>query len=265
MLYKKFGNTGREVSSIGVGTWSLDGPRKQNIETIRYAIDNGVNFIDTAEMYKTEDLVGEAIRGYDREKLFIATKVWPTHFSYDDVIKACNSSLERLNLKYVDLYQLHWPSDSIEINETMKAMEKLVDEGKVMNIGISNFSVKQTESACNALEKYAVVSNQVEYNVISRKIENDGVYDYCISNNMAIIAYSPLAHGEVFRNNKALEILNGIGRKYGKTASQISINWLIQRGAFPIPKASNIAHMRENISASDFTLKAEDMDLLQAI
>ncbi|WP_237265181.1 aldo/keto reductase [Thermoplasma sp. Kam2015] len=261
----EFDGTGRNVSVIGVGTWSLEGSRSDNIRSIRYAIDHGINFIDTAEMYGTEDIVGEAIKGYDREDLFIATKVWPTHFSYHDVIRSCEESLKKLKTDYIDLYQLHWPNPSISIKETMSAMEHLVDEGMIRYIGISNFSVKETEEAMKAMAKYRIVSNQLEYNVATREIEDDGVYDLCKKNGMAIIAYSPLSHGKIFDNEVILDKLKAIGRKYNRSPAQVALNWIISKGAFPIPKASSIDHMAENVASADFTLSDEDMRSLDSI
>ncbi|KAA8922418.1 MAG: aldo/keto reductase [Thermoplasma sp.] len=265
MQTAEFDGTGVKVSVIGVGTWSLEGPRSENIRSIRYALDHGVNFIDTAEMYGTEDIVGEAIKGYRREDLFIATKVWPTHFSYHDVIKSCNDSLKKLGTDYIDLYQLHWPNSSISIKETMSAMEKLVDEGLIRYIGVSNFSVDETKDAMKALAKNRIVSNQLEYNVATREIEDEGIYDFCRKNGMAIIAYSPLSHGKIFGNAMIYNALEEIGRKYGKKPAQVALNWIIRKGAFPIPKASNLDHMAENVESADFNLSDDDMKILDSL
>lgn len=180
ILYKNLGKTNEKIPAIGLGTYGIGGymhsdysKDKEAIELIRYAIEIGLNFIDTAEMYgsgHTEELIGEAIMGL-REKVFIATKVSPSHFSYEEVIKACERSLKRLKTTYIDLYQLHWPNPSIPIKETMKAMEYLVDKGKIRYIGISNFSVEETKEAMEALSKYEIVSNQVEYSILERSIE----------------------------------------------------------------------------------------------
>ncbi|EQD59762.1 Aldo/keto reductase, partial [mine drainage metagenome] len=195
MLYSEFGRTGEKVSSIGIGTWKLGKDPRAETEAIKYAISNGVNFIDTAEMYGTEGLVGTAIKGVDRDSLFIATKVSPHNFHYADVIKSCNASLSKLGTSYVDLYQLHWPNHSVPISETMSAMEKLVDEGKVRHIGVSNFSIREMQDAQASMKKYDISSNQVEYSVFVRTIEDEGIPEYCSKNRMAVIAYSPLARG----------------------------------------------------------------------
>ena len=266
MEMKEFNKTGNKISVIGVGTWQLSDDREGNINSIRYAIDQKVNFIDTAEIYNTEDIVGEAIRTYDRENLFIASKVWPAHFRYDDVIKACDGSLSRIGTKYLDLYQLHWPNKAIHIEETMKAMEKLVDDGKIKNIGVSNFSLEDLKEAQGAMKKYEIASNQVEYNIVTRDIESSGLFDYCRENHIAIIAYSPLSHGKIFGNKSLLNDLQTIGSKYNATPAQVALAWLLQRdNTFPIPKASNAEHMKEDLKAIDIKLSKEDLDSLSKL
>jgi diketogulonate reductase-like aldo/keto reductase len=219
-----------------------------------------MNFIDTAEMYgagHSEELIGEAIKGI-REKVFIATKVLPTNFRYEDVIKACERSLLRLKTSYIDLYQLHWPNPSIPIKETMRAMEKLVNEGKIRYIGISNFSVEETIEAMNALSKYEIVSNQVEYSLLVRDIEKD-LLDFCRKNKITVIAYSPLARGELLKG-KYYEFLSKIGKKYNKTAAQVALNWLIiKENVVAIPKAFSKAKIVENMGAYGWKLSDEDL------
>jgi len=266
METKEFNKTNNKISVLGVGTWELSSNRADNIKAIRYAIENGVNFIDTAEMYNTEDIVGEAIKGYEREKLFIASKVWPTHFKYEDVIKACEASLKKLGTDYLDLYQLHWPNKSVPIKETMQAMKKLVEEGRIKNIGISNFSLEEMKEAMTVMSKYEIASNQVEYNIVTRDIEKTGVFDYCKENRIAVIAYSPLSHGKIFKNKELLADIGKIANKYGKSPAQIALSWLLHRdNTFPIPKASNPAHMKEDIEAAVIRLDKEDLNFLSGL
>ncbi len=260
MKLREFGTTGKKLSALGIGTWEIGTDINKNIESIKYALDNGINFIDTAEMYGTEPIVAKAIKGYRRSDIFIATKVWPDHFDHDSVIKACNGSLKKLETNYIDLYQLHWPSKTVPINETMKAMEELIDEGKVHYIGISNFSVDQTKEAIESMKKYEIVSNQVEYSLVTRDIEISGLYDFCRDTKIAVIAYSPLSHGKIFSKIEMIDELEKIGTSYNATASQMALAWLMNRdNVFPIPKASNKEHMKENISSADIKIKPEDM------
>jgi diketogulonate reductase-like aldo/keto reductase len=265
--YKELGKTGEKIPALGLGTWGIGGfsyPDYSNdelaIEIIRFAVEIGMNFIDTAEMYgagHSEELIGEAIKGI-REKVFIATKVLPTNFRYEDVIKACERSLRRLKTSYIDLYQLHWPNPSIPIKETMRAMEKLVNEGKIRYIGISNFSVEETIEAMNALSKYEIVSNQVEYSLLVRDIEKD-LLEFCRKNKITIIAYSPLARGELLKG-KYYEFLSKIGKKYNKTAAQVALNWLIiKENVVAIPKAFSKAKIVENMGAYGWKLSDEDL------
>ena len=266
METKEFNKTNNKLSVMGVGTWQLSSDKEENIKAIRYAIDNGINFIDTAEMYNTEDVVGSAIQGYEREKLFIASKVWPTHFKYDDVIKACEASLKKIGTDYLDLYQLHWPNKSVPIKETMQAMEKLVEEGKIKNIGISNFSLDEMKEAQSVMSKYEIASNQVEYSIVTRDIEKSGVFDYCKENRIAVIAYSPLSHGKIFNNKELLADINKISNRYGKNPAQIALSWLLHReNTFPIPKASNIEHMKEDIEAGSIKLTEDDLSFLSGL
>jgi diketogulonate reductase-like aldo/keto reductase len=265
--YKELGKTGEKIPALGLGTWGIGGfsyPDYSNdelaIEIIRFAVEIGMNFIDTAEMYgagHSEELIGEAIKGI-RDKVFIATKVLPTNFRYEDVIKACERSLRRLKTSYIDLYQLHWPNPSIPIKETMRAMERLANEGKIRYIGISNFSVEETIEAMNALSKYEIVSNQVEYSLLVRDIEKD-LLDFCRKNKITVIAYSPLARGELLKG-KYYEFLSKIGKKYNKTAAQVALNWLIiKENVVAIPKAFSKAKIVENMGAYGWKLSDEDL------
>lgn len=258
MRFKELGKTGEKIPVIGLGTWKMGINPKVELESIKLALRKGIRFIDTAEMYGTESLVGQAIR--DEENVFVATKVSPNHFHYQDVINACNASLKRLGIKTIDLYQLHWPNTSIPIGETMRAMEKLVEEGKIRYIGISNFSVEQTVEAQGALKKNEIVSNQVEYSLLSRNIERD-LIPFCDREKITIIAYSPFARGHLFGKSKLIDILERIAAKHKKTPAQVSLNWLIaKKSVVAIPKASDKKHVEENAGAADWSLEREDLE-----
>jgi len=196
--YRVFGKTGVKVSVIGMGTYydpawivlSRLGIRRgyaRKLTALRVGLEGGINFIDTAEIYGSEPLVGEAIRGFNRDDLFIATKVWPTHVRYDALIKAAKRSVGRLGVKYIDLYQIHFPNRRVPITETMRAMEYLVDNGIIRFIGLSNFSLDQIIEAQGALKKYEIVSIQMPYSLMDRAIEKD-IIPYARKNGMAVIA-----------------------------------------------------------------------------
>lgn len=276
MIFKEFGKTGFKVSAIGMGTYydpawiagsflGIHRNKKQHIDAIKAGLESGINFIDTAEIYNTEPIVSEAIKGVNREELFIATKVFTNHLRKEKVIKSCNRSLKRLGMKYIDLYQVHFPSSMVPIGETMSAMESLVDEGKIRHIGISNFDLVKTQNAIEAMKKYEIVSTQMPYNLYNRSIEKD-LKPFCDRNGIAIMAYYPLAHGRIAGNRSNLpDPIEKVAEKHKSPLTHVAIQWLLSRGenVFPIPRASDPVHVRENAKFSDLILDEEDLNLLK--
>jgi diketogulonate reductase-like aldo/keto reductase len=260
MLLKKLGRTGLSISEIGLGTADYRG----GIGPLRKGIEAGTNFIDTAESYGTEDVVGEAIRGL-RERVFIATKVSPQNFRRNDLRKSVENSLRKLGIETIDLLQLHHPSAEIPIEETMGAMADLLDEGKIRFCGVSNFSVAELQAAQKALGKYPVVSNQLRYNVIDRTIEKE-ILPYCDANGITVIAYSPLSRGlSRIADCDPTGVIAEIARATGKTPGQVVINWCIcKEGVIAIPKANSEARILENCGASDWRLSAEQIALINS-
>ena len=263
MEYKKLGKTNENIPVLGLGTWKLSDSGKDNaIEALKFGFENGIRFVDTAEVYGTEPETGEAIKGYDG--MFVATKVAPPHFHHDDVIKACDASLKRLGIKTIDLYQLHWPNSAIPIKETMQAMEKLVKDGKIRYIGVSNFSVEEMKEAQEALKENELATNQVEYSILVRGVEKD-ILGYCKKEKITVMAYSPLTHGALYKKeySKLTDFLSTIGKAYKKTATQVALNWLICKDpVMVIPKASRKEHVKELIGSADWKLKAKDLDAI---
>jgi len=249
--HRQLGRTGEKVSVIGMGCWEMGLTRDPNawsmeVESLRRGIELGMNLIDTAERYsagRSEELVGEAVKDC-RDEVFIATKVAPPNLHHDDVIRACRASIKRLGVQYVDLYQIHWPDPAVPIKETMSAMEQLVKDGLVRYVGVSNFSVAETNDARAALARSEVASNQVEYALSNRSVEAE-ILPYCTREKITLMAYSPLAHGNIARSVPA-EIL----RKYGVTPAQAMLNWVTRDEAVvAIPKASNVKHQEENAAS----------------
>jgi diketogulonate reductase-like aldo/keto reductase len=195
--------------------------------------------------------------------VFVATKVSPEHFRFDDVLRAADGSLTRLGIDRIDLYQLHRPNDAVPIEETLAAMEQLVDAGKVRFIGVSNFSVAQLERARKATRKYPIVSNQVRYNVADRTIEA-GLLNYCQAHGLTVIAYSPLGRSfQGLLDSDPDGALADIARVTGRTMAQVAINWcLCTDGVVAIPKGNSTAHVVENCGASGWRLTAEQRRLL---
>ncbi len=179
-----------------MGTWRMGGGMgpdsskdQTDVEALKLGLDLGMTFIDTAEMYgsgHSEEIVSRALKSWSMP-VFVASKVSPSHFAHDDVLRSARRSLERLAVKQMDLYQLHWPNPSIPITETMRAMEKLVNDGLVRHIGVSNFSVEQMKGAQAALSKAEIASNQVEYSLLDRSVEQ-GILPYCKEQGLTLIA-----------------------------------------------------------------------------
>ena len=271
---KQFGGTGVNVPTIGQGTWMIEGDGSQTakqraIETLTTGLDLGLTHIDTAEMYgngKVEELVAKAINGR-RDEVFLVSKVLPSNASYEGTLKACRQSLKRLGTDFLDLYLLHWPSTSHPIKETMRAMEKLVAEGLIRFIGVSNFNVKELEAAQQALSERRIACNQVLHHLGYRGIETN-LLPYCTRENIAIVGYSPFGHG-VFpppSNNKAKgrRILGEIGRQHDRNARQVTLNFLTRHSnLFAIPKTSNPEHARENSGGMAWDLTQEQVAAIQ--
>ena len=262
MEYRRLGRTKEKVSVIGMGCWGLGlsrdkGEWTKEIASLRRGIELGMNLIDTAERYssgRSEELVGEAVKDC-RDDVFIATKVAPPNLHHDAVIRACKDSIRRLGVSHIDLYQIHWPDPGVPIKETMSAMEKLVQDGLVRYIGVSNFSVSETDHARGALAKNEIASNQVEYALTNRSVETD-ILPYCVREKITLMAYSPLAHGNITRT-----VPNDILQKHNLTPAQAMLNWVTRNEqVVAIPKAGNIKHQEENASSIAVRFSATDYE-----
>jgi len=277
MILKQLGRTDERIAAIGLGTWGLGGfsqpdlsSDREAVEAIQHAVELGMTHIDTAEMYAaghSEELVGLAAKKFSRDELFIATKVWPTNLSHDKVLSACEGSLRRLGLRYVDLYMIHWPSSPALIREAMGAMERLVKDGKVRYIGVSNFSVKELSLAQEALSRERLVSNQVEYGLHNREIERE-LLPYCEREGITVVAYSPLGRGRVVHEASAPRsergrLLKTIAEKYEKSPAQVALNWATWKpGVVAIPKAVKREHLEQNADSVGWQLDPSDYELL---
>lgn len=262
MELKQLGNTGVMVPELGLGTWKYRG----GVEPLRRGIELGACLIDTAETYRTEDVVGQAVKGI-RDRVFIATKVSGAHLRYDDVRRAAEASLRLLDTDYIDLYQIHWPNSRIPIKETMRAMESLVDSSQVRYLGVSNFSPSELREAQAAMSKYPIVSNQVLYNLNRRDIERD-LLPYCQEHHVTIIAYTPLADGHLatrsrFRRGRGMQALEQVAAQVRKTLAQVALNRCTARpNVIAIPKSNSLARTIENCQASGWRLSQAQIQLL---
>ncbi len=259
------GRTNEKVPVIGMGTWKLGLSRTPaesaaQVGSLKRGLELGMTLVDTAEAYgdgKAEELVGDAIRD-NRGAAFVATKVSPGNLHREDVLTACHRSLERLGLKQIDLYQVHWPNPRIPIKETMSAMEKLVQEGKVRHIGVSNFSVDQTREAQGALARNELVSNQVEYSLAERSVERD-LLPFCERERITVIAYSPLGRGHLPQSLVPRTILD----RYRLAPAQVALNWVTFReNVVAIPKSARKEHTEENAASVSVRLSLEDYQLI---
>ena len=255
---RPFGPTGRDVSVIGQGTWNVPtrGERADEAErALRRGVELGMVHIDTAEMYgdgAAERLVGEAIAGLPREQLFLVSKVLPSNATYDGTLRACEASLKRMRVDYLDCYLLHWRG-SVPLGETMRALEKLVRDGKTRALGVSNFEVGDLEEARVALDTEPIACNQVLYHLTERTVETNEL-PYCRDNGIAITGYTPFGRGD-WNDRPGARVVHDIARKRGATPHQIVLAFLTRDPiAFAIPKSSTTEHVEENAAAGDLRL-----------
>jgi diketogulonate reductase-like aldo/keto reductase len=259
MLRKTLGSTNVCLPEVGLGTWNYNG----GVDPLRRGIALGACLIDTAESYGTEEIVGEAVKG-KRESVFLATKVSPKHFRREDLLLAADRSLQRLRTDCIDLYQLHWPNYTVPIEETMAAMERLVELGKIRFIGVSNFSVSELRKAQAALCENRIVSNQVRYSLMDRSIERR-LLPYCQRNQITVIAFSPLASG-LFRIKRRdpRNVLGEVADQVHRTEGQVALDWCLRHDSvIVIPKAASVDHLSENCGASSGQLSLEQIKLLE--
>lgn len=262
--------SGVKIPAIGLGTWGIGGGHspdtsrdEEDIESLRLGIELQMTHIDTAERYGAghcEEVVAQAIEPYDRKDLFLTTKVWHDHLKRGDLIKSMNASLKRLQQDYVDLYLIHWPNPEVPLKETMEALEYCAEEGYTRFIGVSNFSPELVAEAQSYLKEHRLVANQVKYSLTEQGPRAE-LLPYCRENDVILIAYTPLAKGNLARPGNL--VLDELAEKYGKTQAQISLNWLIlQEKVIAIPKATNPDHLRDNIGATDWEIDTDDLQRL---
>jgi diketogulonate reductase-like aldo/keto reductase len=266
---KKLKN-GFELPVYGLGLWQMGGRLEpdysaddKEIASIRTAIAKGITHIDTAESYgdgHAEELLGHAIEDLDRKKLLIATKVSAGNQSYNQLLRSFEASLKRLKTDYVDLYMLHrFPEQGINIVDTMKAMNELVEQGVVKHIGVSNCTINRFKEA-QKLTGYKLVCNQVHYNVQYREVEDKKVLDFCQQNDVMLVAWRPVQKGSL----PQAKLLEELAKKYNKTPIQIAINWLIsQKNVVTISKTSNLKHLEENLGAIGWNLDKDDVEYIR--
>jgi len=262
------------IPSLGQGGWRIgDDPARaeSEIAAIRRGIELGANLIDTAEMYgggRSELLIGRALRGIPRDKYILVSKVYPHNADRNNMFKSCEASLRRLGTDYLDLYLLHWRG-SVPLEETVWCMEKLVREGKIRRWGVSNFDTPDMQELWQIPGGKNCAVNQVLYNITSRGIEYD-LIPWCEEHNVAIMAYCPLAQaGSLRRMNvdvRTEPTIAAVAQKYGATVMQVMLAFVLKKSCVcAIPKAGSVAHIEENVAATQLEIADEDWGMLDCV
>lgn len=249
---------GVEIPTLGLGTWKILG--NHAIQRIKHALDIGYRLIDTAQIYQNEAVIGNAISRaqIDREELFLVTKLWATNLSYHRVIESLENSLQRLNTSYIDLLLIHRPNHNVPLRETFHAMAHLQTHGKVRHIGVSNFPLPLLQKAHN-VSPIPLLVDQVPYHPF---LSQTDLLEFCQNHNMLLMAYSPLAQGNVITN----PLLKALGSRYSKSPVQVTLRWLVQQdNVVAIPKAIQPTHQQANINIFDFQLSSTEMKLIKSL
>ncbi|WP_336361162.1 aldo/keto reductase [Haladaptatus sp. ZSTT2] len=232
---------------LGLGTWENE-DQAQCAESVKTALEMGYRHIDTAQIYGNEEGVGRGIAQADvsREDIFLATKVWIDELAPEDVKASTEESLHKLGVDYVDLLYVHWPAREYDPEATLAAFEELKAEGKIRRIGVSNFEPEQLETAQEILGD-DVFANQVELHPL---LPQHDLREYCEAHDIELVAYSPLARGDVFD----VPELTAIADDHDASAAQVSLAWLREKGITAIPKATSEAHISDNWQSLDLDL-----------
>lgn len=250
---------GAEIPSLGFGTWELTGRTAR--EMTEEALAAGYRHLDTARAYDNEEEVGRAFEasGLDRTEVFLTTKIWPDEYRPDDFRAAVRDSLEKLRTDHVDLLHLHWPKfERTTLGATIEELNRALEDGLTRHVGVCNFNMELLDRAWEVTGVPLAV-HQLEYHPY---LEQEAVLGATRERGMALTAYSPLARGEVAGD----EALAEIGARYGKSAAQVALRWLVQQpDVNAIPRTSDPAHLRDNRDVFDFELTAEEMERVSSL
>ncbi|HEX3698231.1 MAG TPA: aldo/keto reductase [Polyangia bacterium] len=266
MIRRPFGPLPDEVPVIGQGTWKMGaaGDRSREVAALRAGIARGMTHIDTAEMYGSEEMIGEAIRGIQRDQLFLVSKVLPQNATRAGTIRACEASLRRLGVDHLDVYLLHWRG-SVPLAETLGAMQALLQQGKIRALGVSNFDLDDLKEAEVLLGGTPIACNQVLYHLGQRHIDT-GLGAYCAQRGIAVVAYSPFGQGD-FPEPKTpgRQVLDAVAARHGATAHQVALAFLTREpSVFAIPKTSSAPHAEDNAGALMLRLDPQDLAAIDA-
>ena len=250
-------NNGVKIPRLGLGVYQSP-PGQSTKRAVECALKVGYRHVDTARIYGNESDVGTAIResGIKREDIFVTTKLWNSDQGYETALKACNESLKRLGLKYLDLYLIHWPVQSAR-TESWKALVQLLKDGKCRSIGVSNYTIRHVTELIESSDVVPAV-NQVEFNPF---LYQKQLLDYCEKNRIQLEAYSPLTQGDKLNH----PTIRQIAKSHSKTPAQIMIRWGLEHKLVTIPKSVHEERIRENAQVFDFHLTVEDMRALDSL
>ncbi|HVX98233.1 MAG TPA: aldo/keto reductase [Pseudorhodoplanes sp.] len=247
---------GARIPLVGLGTWELRG--QDCVRLVQDAARLGYRHFDTAQKYGNEAEVGEGLRqsGLRRDDYFLTTKIWPDDFRAGDFARAARESLARLKLDHVDLLLLHWPSKEVPLAETLGALVQAKKDGLTRHIGVSNFTVALLEEALAGAPD--IVCNQIE---LHPYLDGSKITAACKKHGVAVVAYCPIARGRLTGDT----VLADIGRRYGKSAAQVSLRYLVQQNYVVIPRTSKVERLKENMSIFDFALSDAEMKQIAAL
>ncbi len=246
--------SGQKMPALGLGTWQLAGRQCQ--QAVTAALKMGYRHIDTADAYGNHQDIAPALKesGISRQELFITSKIRPGKLHYQDLLKAGNRILKELGLEYLDLLLIHWPNSYISIRETLQALRELKEEGKALNIGVSNFTIAHLTEAID-VDPELITINQVEFHPSLYQKE---LLAFCQGHNIVLTAYSPLARGRVFKDPAIRELAG----KYDLSPSRMVLRWLVEKDIVAIPKASSVDHLKANLDIFSWDFPTEVLTVL---
>jgi diketogulonate reductase-like aldo/keto reductase len=247
--------SGDELPAVGAGTWNIRGDTVR--ESVRAALDAGYAHVDTAEGYRNEAEIGDVLAEYDREDVFLTSKVLPSNLNYESVLEACEASLDRLGVDALDLYLVHWPNPAISLRETLDAMATLHDRGLVRNVGVSNFSAYQL-SCAHHVSDVPIAVNQIEFHPY---FQRPALVEYCRESDTVVEAAAPLARTGVLDD----PVVEDVAERHDRTPAQVVLRWAVEQGVVPLPKSSSPAHVRENLDVFDWELDEADRERIDAL
>lgn len=244
---------GAHIPAIGFGTWTLKG--EDAARMVEQALVAGYRHIDTATLYENEEAVGQGMRasGVPRDEIFLTTKIWHTDLADGDLQRSVEASLGRLGVERVDLALIHWPSKTIPVETSIKALNEVLDQDMTRHIGVSNYTVRHIEEAV-AHSNHPLACNQIEYHPM---LNQDIVIKACRRHGMAVVSYCPLCRGSDLLGG---EPITALAEKYGRTPAQIVLRWHVQQpDVICIPRTKTPARVAENLAIFDFELADDDM------